>query len=191
MCQRTIRLIVTLFTLALASAGFALAQSSTSLEALKIPTGKTPPANDWQIAQQVGSSKGKLLVVTLDQPQRRQACRIQAFTLEKLVCSRAIGGPRTYLPQQVVALILPGDGGYRLRAMLELNGGLGAAIWGTVVLAATCPACAAATAFVAFVLFSFAGAISYTDDQPERLLYLAPGQQLSGKFRFVEPLLVP
>jgi hypothetical protein len=191
MCQRTIRLIVTLFTLALASAGFALAQSSTSLEALKIPIGKTPPANDWQIAQQVGSSKGKLLVVTLDQPQRRQACRIQAFTLEKLVCSRAIGGPRTYLPQQVVALILPGDGGYRLRAILELNGGLGAAIWGTVVLAATCPACAAATAFVAFVLFSFAGAISYTDDQPERLLYLAPGQQLSGKFRFVEPLLVP
>ena len=66
------------------------------------------------------------------------------------------------------------------------NGGMGAAIWGTVVLAATCPACAVGTGIVAFVLFGFAGAIAFTDDQPDRLLYLAPGQQLSRKLGYID-----
>jgi len=181
MPQRTIRSILTLFTLALVSATIALAQSSTSSEAPLTPT-----RNNWQIAQSVGSSKGKLFVVTLDQPSRRQTCHIQSFTVDKLVCSRAIGGPRTYLQQQIVALILPGDGDLKLRLVLGINGGLAVAIWGTVVLAATCPPCAVATGIVAFALFSAAGAILYGDDQPDRLLYLAPGQQLTGKLSFVQ-----
>jgi hypothetical protein len=178
---RTIRHIFTLFALALVCATVTRAQSPTSTGALLVP-----PYNTWQVAQQVGSSKGKLFVVTLDQPNRRQTCRIQSFTRDKLVCSRALGGPRTYLPQQVVALILPGDGALKLRLMLGLNGGLGAAIWGTVVLAAACPACAVATGIAAFFCFGAAGAIGMGDDQPDRLLYLAPGQQLSGKLGFVQ-----
>ena len=70
---------------------------------------------------------------------------------------------------------------------LGANAGLGAAIWGTVVLAATCPACAVATGITALFFFGAAGAILIADDQPDRLLYLAPGQELTGKLRSVQP----
>ncbi len=181
MHQRTIRRIIVVIALVFVSAAIAVAQSSTSPEVPAIPT-----RNNWQIAQSVSSAQGKLFVVTLDQPNRRQTCHIRSFTIDKLVCSRAIGGSRAYLPQQIVALILPGDGDLKLRLLLGFNGGLGAAIWGTVVLAATCPPCAVATGIVAFALFSAAGATLYGDDQPDRLLYLAPGQELSGKLGFVQ-----
>ena len=187
MSQRSICRILFPFALSLASMTITLAQSPDSPETFAIPIGNSSVVNDWQVAQQVGATKGKLLVVTQDQPQRRQACRIQSFTLEKLVCSRAFGGSRTYRPQQVLALILPGDEGMRLRVLLGLNGASAAAIWGTVVLAATCPACAAATGVAALLLLCAAGAIGFVDDQPERLLYLAPGQQLTGKLRLIEP----
>ena len=156
----------------------------TSSETFVIPINT---GNTWQVAQSVGPSKGKIFVVTLGQPERRQTCHIRSFTLDKLVCARAIGAPRTYLPRQVLALILPGDGGFKLRFVLLANGGLGAAIWGTVVLAATCPVCAAATGIAAFFFFGAAGAVLIGDDQPEHLLYLAPGQQLTGKLRSVQP----
>lgn len=177
MLQQTVRRVLTLFALALVSATVSLAQSPTSPKAV---------ATAWEIAQQVGSSKGKLFVVTLDQPQRRQTCHVQSFTLDKLVCSHAIGDPRTYLPQQVAALILPGDGALKLQLVLGFNGGLGAAIWGTVVLAATCPVCAVATGIAALLFFGAAGAVLIGDDQPDRLIYLAPGQQLSGKLGHVQ-----
>src|SRR5579862_2299680 len=135
MHQRTIRSILTIFPLAIVSATIALAQSITSSEVPAIATN-----NSWQATQLAGSSKGKLYVVTLDQPHRRQTCRIQSFTMDKLVCSHTIGGPRTYLPQQIAALIVPGDDGLKVRLVLGLNGGIAAAIWGTVVLAVTCPA---------------------------------------------------
>jgi len=158
------------------------APPSTETFAVPIST-----SNSWQVAQSANSSKDRLFVVTIDKPERRQTCHVRSFTLDKLVCSRAIGGSRTYLRQQVVALILPGDDGLKLRLVLGLNGGLGAAIWGTVVLAATCPACAVATGVAALFFFGAAGAVLIGDDQPDRLLYLAPGQQLTGKLRFVQP----
>lgn len=186
MHQRTIRRILTLLGLALVAATVALAQSPASPEVFSIPVGNTAN-NTWQVAQSDGSSRGKLFVVTLDQPHRRQTCRVQSFTPDKLVCSRAFGASRTYLPEQVLALILPGDGATKLGLVLGFNAGLGAAIWGTVVLAAVCPACAVATGIVALFLFGAAGAVLIGDDQPERLLYLAPGQQLTGNRRFVQP----
>jgi hypothetical protein len=182
MPQRTICPIVTLFALALVSSTFVLAQSTNLSQVVTIPA-----HDSWQVARQIGSSKGKIIVVTLAQPQRRQTCRIRSFTLDKLVCSRAIGGPRTYLPQQILALILPGDGDVKLRLVRGLNAGVGAAIWGTVVLAATCPACAVATGIVALLLFGAAGAILIGDDRPDSLFYLAPGQQLAGKLRSLQP----
>jgi hypothetical protein len=37
-----------------------------------------------------------------------------------------------------------------------------------------------------FLIFDAAGAIAIGDDQPDRLLYLAPGQHLSSKLGFVQ-----
>jgi hypothetical protein len=181
MFQGTIRQIFTVLAIALVSASISRAQSTTSPDVLAIPA-----RNAWHVAQQAGPSQGKLFVVTLDQPQHRKACHIQSFTSDKLVCSRAIGGTHTYLPQQVLALILPGDDGLKIRLVLGFNVGLGAAVWGTVVLAATCPVCAVATSIVALFFFGAAGATLIGDDQPDRLLYLAPGQHLSGKLGYVQ-----
>lgn len=184
MRPRTICSIYTLISVALISATVARAQAPT---VITVPTLALNAGDSWQGAQLIGSArKGKLYVVTIDHPDRRQACRVQSFTREKLVCARALGGPRTYLPQQVLALIVPGDEGLRLPLWLGFNGGLGAAIWGTVVLAAACPACAAGTGIAALFFFGAAGAVAYADGQPKQLLYLAPGQRLSGKLGFVE-----
>jgi len=185
MLQRTIRKIFVFVALALVSTIIALAQSTSSTEIVTIPAGNSS-SHTWEFARSFDPSKHKLFVVTVDKPNRRQSCRIQSFTKDKLVCSRAIGGPRTYLPQQVVALILPGDEEYKRRFVLGANGALGAAIWGTVVLAATCPACAVATGIAAYCFFAAAGAVLIGDDQPNRLLYLAPGQTLSRKLGYVQ-----
>jgi hypothetical protein len=123
----------------------------------------------------------------MDQPERRQSCRVQSFTEDGLVCSRAIGGSPTYRPQQILALIIPGDVvGARIPIWLALNAGLGASIWGTVVLTAICPACAAVTAIAAFFFVGYAGAVLYSDDVPDKLLYLAPDHELSRRIGYVQ-----
>jgi hypothetical protein len=175
--KQTVRHVLTFLVLAVASATTAFAQSPDSLE---IPA--TPANYAWQVTP----TKGKLFVVTLDQPNRRQTCHFQSITPDKLVCSRAIGGPRTYLRKQVVAVLVPGDDDLRLRLVLGFNGAGAAAIWGTVVLAATCPVCAVATGIAALLIFGAAGAVLIADDQPDHLVYLAPGQQLSGKLGYVQ-----
>jgi hypothetical protein len=179
MTHLTRRRILTLCAVVLASATVARGQSTT------IPIGGG--SHTWQDAQSSGSSNRKLYVVTIDQPERRQSCRVQSFTADKLVCSRAIGGSRTYRPQQILALIIPGDVvRARIPIWLALNAGLGASIWGTVVLTATCPACAAVTAIAAFFYFGYAGAVVFTDDVPDKLLYLAPSHELSRKMGYVQ-----
>jgi len=170
-----------LFTFALVAAALGSAQSKTQLD-LAVPLGRN---SSWQAAQASGASIYKLVVVTVDNLDRRHSCRVRSFTTDKLVCSRLLGGPRTYGSGQVAAIIIPGDGHARIRILLGLNAGLGAAVWGTVVLTATCPACAGAAALAALVLFSAAGAIGYSDDVPDQLLYLAPGQQLREKLGYV------
>lgn len=182
MFKRETRSLFTLFTCALACTIIASAQSAKVVKIQPMTA-----ISSWELARLAGASKRKLFVVTFDQPQRKQACRVRAFTQDKLVCSRAIGGPRIYLPNQVLALILPGDGAVKLGLMLGINAELGAAIWGTVVLIATCPACAAATAFVSLYLFFGAGAIGMGDSRPDKLLYLAQGGKLTGKLRMIQP----
>lgn len=174
MIQQSVRSVFSLFAAVLIVATIASAQNPTSTEVVALPT-----INNWQHAQSSSASERKFFVVTVDEPQRKQTCRVRSFTMDKLVCKS-----RTYLPQQVLAIILPGD--HALRWFLGFNAGLGASIYGTVVLTAICPACAAATAFAALVCFGFAGAIAYTDSYPERLLYLAEGQHLTGKLHSLE-----
>lgn len=164
--------ILSLSLLALATATVSLAQSPAASETTTVPRRNTK----WQSAQQIGSSQPRLLVVTLDQPHRKHSCRVESFTQDRLICSRVIGGPRTYFPRQILAIMIPGDNSTRIKLLLGLNAAMGAAIWGTVVLAATCPACAAGTATAALLLFCAAGAISIGDGQPERSIYQAPGQ---------------
>jgi hypothetical protein len=176
MFQRTIYRMLLLFVFVLVSRGIGLAQAPGSPEAIV-----TPDGNDWRTAQSAAPAKGKLIVVTRDRPGHRQSCHVQSFTSEKLVCSRVLGESRTYLREQIAAIILPGDGHLKLRLALGLNGAAGAAVWGTVVLAATCPACAVATAIAAVVILCATGAILIADDQPDRVLYLAPGQRVTGR----------
>ena len=172
------RIILTLFSLALVSGILAFAQSPTSRDVRP-----TPLSNTWEAAQSVGASKGTLFIVTVDQPSRRQKCHIQSFTANEFVCLRAFGGHRTYPRPQIAALIIPGGEHLETSKVLQIIWPIhfGAAIWGTVVLAATCPACAAATAFVALYDLFGAGFVLLADDQPDRLLYLTPGQKLTGK----------
>jgi len=177
MPQRIIRRILTLFALGLISATIVLAQP--------LPSATAPGATvdgSWKVAQTIGSSKSKLLVVTADEPQRKQSCRVQSFTADKLVCSGRGGASRTYLPQQLLAVMLPGYRAHKVLWLLALNAGLGAAIWGTAVLAPTCPLCAAATGTEALGLFGGIGAALCADDQP-RVIYLAAGEHLPGKLR--------
>jgi hypothetical protein len=181
MTHRAIRNFLSLFSIIFATATVDLAQSSTAIETVAVDHSKS-----WQGALSAVAANHKVIVVTIDKPDRKQTCRIQSFDQDKLVCSRAMGASRTYLAKQVIAVIQPGDGGLRVPLWIGLNGGLGAAIWGTVVLAAACPACAAGTAVAALIFFAFAGAVAYTDDVPDRMLYLAPGHELSGKLGYIE-----
>lgn len=182
------RTILTLFALVLGLASIAVAQSPTPREVFTIPIGNVA-SNDWQAAQQVGSSKRTLFVVTQDQPQRRQTCHLRSFTADELVCSHGNGNLRTYLRQQVVALILPGDQYSKLSRVLWAVGfsEFGAAIWGSVVLAATCPACGVAAGIGTVFYFGMAALFASGEEQPDRVLYLAPGQKLTGKLSLVQP----
>jgi hypothetical protein len=197
---RNIHRAICLFALVLVTASVGLGQSPTPTVKLAMPTNDIEPrATDevvvpasnvggktWQNAQMSVPAKSKLMVVTFDQLDHQQGCRVQSFTDDRLVCSRNIGRSRTYLRQEIAALIVPGDSGTRLPLFLGFNGGLGAAIWGTVVLAAACPAYAVGTGIAALIFFSLAGVTAYADDQPARLQYLAPGQELSRKLGYVE-----
>jgi hypothetical protein len=187
MSQRAICRILIVLALVIASATAAVAQSSTPRESFKVPLSNAPAGDNWQAALRTWSTFGKFVVVTVDQPNRRQSCQLQSFTPDQLVCSRANGRPRTYLQQQVAALLLPGDPGgfeFMFATVFLFHGASGAAVWGTVVLAATCPVCAAATAFAAFG-YLIGAAFVRGEYQPDRLLYLAPGQHLSRKFGHV------
>lgn len=181
MQHRYIKQIIFVSCIVLVSARTACAQSPSSTEALPA----APLNHTWNVAQLAGASERKLYVITLDAPNRRHTCRVQSFAVDKLVCKHAIGSPHAYELNQIAALIIPGDDVSTRRILLGLTAGIGAGIWGTVVLAATCPACAIATGIAAFILFAAVGAIGMTDDVPDRLLYLAPGQQLSKKLGYV------
>ena len=181
MQQRTSSLVLMMFAVASIAAASACAQAGTAEILTPIA-----PSHLWQDARRLGASQHKLYVVTFASPAHRHTCRIQSLTEDKLVCKRVFGNSRIYQLNQIAALIVPGDDVLRRNVLLVLTAGMGAGIWGTVALAAGCPACAVGTGLAAFFLFSAAGAIGMTDDVPDRLLYLAPGQQLSKKLGYVK-----
>jgi len=183
MRRPTNRNLLQVFAFALASASVAHGQKVSTVAIAVANSSKA-----WKDAEDLTPMKSKRYVVTTDQPDREQSCRVQSFTDDELVCSRANGRSRTYRREQIVALINPGTKGGTLAFFLGFNAGLGASIWGTVALVSTCPVCAAGTALAAFIFFEFAGLTAMSDDAsaPEKLLYLAPGQVLSTKFRLVE-----
>jgi len=189
--QRTVSSTLLALTLAFGAAAFAqLTPPPVSVEAEQADHNTTtreavqPADHDshsWKTAQLLGASQHKLKIITADQPERKQTCRVKSFTQDQLVCARGIGGSRSFTPEKLVAVIVPGDGGLRVPLFIGFNVGLGAAIWGTVVLAAACPACAAATALAALICFSAAGVVAYADDEPDRVLFLTADSELRRK----------
>ena len=177
------RNLLQVFAFVLASASVAYGQNVS-----KVEISVANSSEDWKHAEDLTPIKSKRYVVTIDQPDRKQSCRVQSFTDDELVCARANGRSRTYKREQIVALIVPGTKSETLAFLLGFNAGLGASIWGTVALVATCPVCAAGTAIAALIFFGVAGVSVIADDanDPEVLLYLALSQVLSDKFRPVE-----
>jgi hypothetical protein len=172
-------------TLVAAMAGFIVALAPAFAQPPEEDTLPLGPTSSWEAAQASLAHRGRLFVITAEQPHRRQICHVQQLTAEKLVCSHGIGRTRTYLPAQIAALILPGDKVLTIAWFLGSNAGLGASIWGTLVLAAACPLCAAGTAAAALFFFDIAGAALFSDGEPERVVYLAPNQKLEDMQRFV------
>jgi hypothetical protein len=175
--------IIAILTVSLFSGSLALAQQTSTPEPVQ-ETASIPAFDlheDWAKASAIASSKHKLIIATSADPTHRHACRVQSFTPDQLVCKGSFGKTNAYKPQEIAALITPGDKDFKLRGVLVVNGVAAAAIWGTVVLAATCIPCAVATGVAALFILGAAGAILIADDQPEAILYLAPGQTLQVK----------
>jgi hypothetical protein len=187
--QQTLRRLLALATLTLLSATLALAQDQPS------PTDPAPDAQPFTAAWNVPEYRdwsrlyqlhlgGRLFVLTTARPKVRHRCRVQSFAADKLVCKDPLGVTHTYKSQDIAALIIPGEYDFKVRFLLGSNAALGAAIWGTIVLAPVGIPCAAATALGAFFAFSASGAILVGDDLPDRPLYLAPSQTLKVELRY-------
>ena len=178
MAHRIARTLTTALALAFLSLTLARAQDQHSLA--------NHPAVDtlhtWEHAQYVGATRKEYLrhhhgpahaPYRLPRPvPLRRPTRLQALFQQT---------PHLHASKEVAALTTPSDDGLKLRIVLALNGVAAAAIWGTVVLASTCIPCAVATGVAAFLFLVAAGGILAADDQPETLLYLAPGQKLQVK----------
>ncbi|HXE06951.1 MAG TPA: hypothetical protein VN612_03565 [Acidobacteriaceae bacterium] len=189
--QQTLRRLLALATLTLFSAALALAQDAPrqSRDPARPPASSlvhsasynTPKLTEWNSLTEINPS-GRLFVVTRADPTHRHTCRVQSFSLDQLICK---GHRRSaFRAQDVAALIVPGNH-ISQRIWLAIgNAELGAAIWGTIVLAPVCPLCAAATAFGAFSALGFAATTLMCDNVPDRLLYLAPSQTLQVKLRY-------
>ncbi len=179
MTRSTVYRIMILAGLAAGLAAMGRAQAGNSVEVpVRGDSADGPVTNEWQIAQRAGTSYRRLFVVTVDQPKRRQSCRVQSFTAEKLVCSRSKGRNKIYLPQEVSALIVPGSGGDRMWFFIGFSAEVGATIWGVAVLVAGCPGCAVAAGIAGFSWFGLAWLMGRPERRPEKLLYLALGTQL-------------
>lgn len=189
--QPTLRRLLTLATLTLLSATLALAQNNAqppSSSSARPPAYSLvhsasydkPAFTNWYSLAQVNPS-GKLFVVTHENPKHRHTCHVQSFSIDQLICSDHAG--TTYRTQDIAALIVPGNYISQHVSLAIGNAALGAAIWGTIILAPVCPLCAAATAFGAFSAFGFSATTLMCDNVPDRLLYLTPGQSLQVKLR--------
>ena len=81
----------TLFALSLLLIAQCVAQSqTTSQKSVWPPT--DPHSNTWRSARAIGPNSGKLFVVTVARPTHREACRVQSFDEDQLVCAPRHGG---------------------------------------------------------------------------------------------------
>ena len=63
-----------------ASASVAYGQNVSTVE-----IAVTNSSNDWKRIEDLTPIKSKRYVVTIDQPERKQSCRVQSFTDDELV----------------------------------------------------------------------------------------------------------
>lgn len=192
--QSIVRRTLTLTALTILSASPALAQdlpsqltsptvTSRRESAISPPQPNEPQYADWSRLGQLHLG-GKYFVITRAHPIVRHTCNVRSFTVDQLACKDSLGATHIYKPQEIAALIIPGEYDFRLRFVLGANAVMAAAIWGTIALVPVCAPCAAATAFAAFVAFAASGSILTGDEKPDSLLYLAPGQTLRVRLRY-------
>ena len=123
MPQAATRIAATL-TAILLSASLALAQQTPTPEPESASAPKFDQSN-WAKASAGASSKHKLIIATSADPTRRHACHVESFTPDQLVCKGSFGKTNTYRPQEIAALILPGDiDDLRIRFLLGFNSAL-------------------------------------------------------------------
>ena len=168
MTDRTIRFLSTILAVILLSRTMAMAQAKP------IPAG---PIYSWTNTSLRTQSDKKLVVITIAEPTHRFACRVLSSTDEQLECQGSRGKTRIYRPQQIAALILPGQG--RLREWLWIGFNTPGILigWATLRLGDTCKPCAVPTG-VAFALFGVAHSVHLEEYDPDHLIYLAPPEQL-------------
>ncbi len=141
--------------------------------------GQAPQTATWQGAQGLVATKKKVEIITIAHPKRRYSCVVDSINANEIICEHS-GHITTFRAEDVAAVIEPG---YHSHWYLYFAGSLaaaGAATWGTVVLAAVCPICAAATGVAALFLYVITPGTAFLSDgdSADSLLYLAPGQTL-------------
>jgi hypothetical protein len=182
------RTLTAALALAVFSQTLAVAENPDQSTRTEPPAVKPTPASNkaastWEEARFRVPAGKKFIVVTLAEPTHRNSCRVQSVTLDRLTCKRPFRKTRAYNSQQIAALITPGDKGLWRVLFFGFNGGLGAAIWGTLILAPVCVPCAVGTGVAAYFFFGAAGVVLFSGFEPDSLLYLAPGQTLQVKLR--------
>ena len=132
-----------------------------------------PRFTNWYSLAVINPS-GKLFVITTADPTHRHACRVQSFSVDQLICK---GGRQTnFRTDEIAALIVPGNHVSNRVILAAGNAILGAAIWGTIVLAPVCPLCAAITADAAFSAFGFSEVTLVCNHVPDAFSISCPAR---------------
>jgi hypothetical protein len=141
--------------------------------------GQAPQAATWQGAQALVVAKKNVKIITIAHPKLRHPCAVVSISANEIICGHS-GHTMTFRAEDVAAVIEPGEHSHWYLYFAGSLAAAGAATWGTVVLAAVCPICAAATGVAALFLYVITPGTAFLsdDDSADSLLYLAPGQTL-------------
>jgi hypothetical protein len=124
-------------------------------------------------------AKKNVKIITIAHPKLRHSCTVVSISANEIICGHS-GHTMTFRAEDVAAVIEPGEHSHWYLYFAGSLAAAGAATWGTVVLAAVCPICAAATGVAALFLYVITPGTAFLsdDDSADSLLYLAPGQTL-------------
>ena len=127
----------------------------------------------------------QVLVVTVAEPTKRHACKVQSLTAQALTCTRSLGRePVVYTPEQVAALISPRSHSHAWVQSILAAGIGGGILYGAVLLNPISEAAAVTVGIIAAVVILTSPMYAFDgQDTPDRLLFLQPGQTLAVELR--------